>query len=79
MEIGVVVPGRRFPHPDSLFVPQPVATGAEGRQVFRLIAATLGARLDVVDFKETGSPTTGGLAAVFVPGQNFPAYSWGDC
>ncbi len=41
MEIGEGVLGKCFPHPDSLFMPQAVAGGAEGRQVFLFIAATL--------------------------------------
>ena len=74
----VSVPGRCFPHPDSLFVPQPVATGAEGHQIICLIGSTLLSRHDVVHLQKPRSVAAGGLATVLVSCEYLPAHSWRD-
>ena len=54
-------------------VPQFVATGAQCNKVFGIIDATLGARVDVVEFQKSGVVAALAPAAMPVPGQNFTA------
>ena len=57
---------------------QAVAGAAERHQIFRLVAASLLSRHDVVHFQKTCSATTGRLAAVLVASKHLTTHSWRD-